>query len=78
MRHLEIPFCHIKEAINAQIFSSMLCTSKNIHSQLGTTWETSLIIGNSMRIKVTTVEWTWVGLELPPVWYIALYTCDIV
>ena len=47
--------------------SSMLCTVhlKYIHFHLGT----SLIIGNLMVIKVTSVEWTWftwLGLERPP------------
>ena len=28
--------------------------------------ETSLIIGNSMTIRVTSVKWTWLGLEWPP------------
>jgi hypothetical protein len=27
---------------------------------------TSLIIGNFMSIRVTSVEWTWLGLEWPP------------
>ena len=27
-----------------------------------------------MRIKVTSVEWTWLGLEWPPAWYVALYS----
>ena len=43
--------------------SSMLCTS-NIHPfSLGNYLGTSLIIWNLMRIRVITVEWTWLGLE---------------
>ena len=46
-------------------FSSMLCTSK-IHSfPLGVYLGTSLIIGNLMIIRAISVEWTWLGLELP-------------
>ena len=41
--------------------SSMLCTSKHVHFHLGT----SLIIGNLMMIRVTSVEWTWLGSEWP-------------
>ena len=44
-----------------QFLSSMLCTSR-IHSfLLGNYLRTSLIIGNSMIIRVTSVEWTWLG-----------------
>jgi len=46
--------------------SSILCTS-NIHPfSLGNCLGTSLIIGNLMIIRVTSVEWTWLGLEWPP------------
>ena len=45
-----------------------------IHFHLGT----SLIIGNLMKFKVPSVEWTWLGLEWPPAQYVALYTGDIV
>ena len=49
-----------------KFLSSMLCTSK-IHSfSLGNYLGTSLIIGNLMIIRVTSVEWTWLGLEWPP------------
>ena len=57
-----------------KFLSSMLCTSK-IHSfSLGTYLGTPLIIGNFIIIRVTSVEWTWLGLE----WHPALYTGDIV
>ena len=39
--------------------SSMLCTSK-IHS---------FSLGNLMLIRVTSVEWTWLGLQWPPAKY---------
>ena len=49
-----------------KFISSMLCTSK-IHSfSHGNYLGTSLIIGNFMRIRVTSVEWTWLGLEWTP------------
>jgi hypothetical protein len=58
--------------------SSMLCTSR-IHSfSLGNYLSTSLIIGNLMIIRVTIVEWTWLGLEWPLAWYVALYMGEIV
>ena len=45
---------------------SMLCAS-NIHPfSLGNYLGTLLIIGNLMRIRVTSVEWTSFGLEWPP------------
>ena len=48
-----------------KVLSSMLCTS-NIHPfLLGNYLGTSLIIGNLVTIKVTSVEWTWLGLEWP-------------
>ena len=47
--------------------SSMSCTSKihplSLGNYLGTS---SFIIGNLMIIRVTRVEWTWLGLEWPP------------
>jgi hypothetical protein len=44
----------------------MLCTSK-IHSfSLGNDLGTSLIIGNLMTLRITSVEFTWLGLEWPP------------
>ena len=45
MRHLESPFCHIKEVVNAKFFPSMLCTSKIHPFHLGTTWELHLSLG---------------------------------
>ena len=45
---------------------SMLCTSKIHPFLLGNYLGTSLIIGNLMIIRVTSVEWTWLGLEWPP------------
>ena len=65
MPHLESPFCHIKEVANAQILSSMLCTSKLHTFSLGNYLGTSRIIENLMKIKVPSVEWTWLGLEWP-------------
>ena len=49
-----------------KILSSMLCTSKIHPFSLGNYLGTSLIIANLMRIRVTSVEWTWLGLEWPP------------
>ena len=49
-----------------KFLSSMLCTSKIHPFSLGNYLGTSLIIGNLMRIRVTSVEWTWLGLEWPP------------
>ena len=49
------------------LFSSMLRTSK-LHPFF--TWEllgNSLINGNLMKVRVTSVEWTWLGLE----WHLA-------
>ena len=49
-----------------KFLSSMLCTS-NIHPfSLGNYLGTSLVIGNILRIRVTSVEHTWIGLEWPP------------
>ena len=49
-----------------KFFLFMSCTSKihpfSFENYLGT----SLIIVNLMVIKITSVEWTWLGLELPP------------
>ena len=48
-----------------KFLSSMLCTSK-VHSfSLGYYLGTSLIVGNLMIIRVTSVKWTWLGLEWP-------------
>jgi len=44
-----------------KFFSTMLCAS-TIHTlSLGNYSRTSLIIGNIMIIRVTSVEWTWLG-----------------
>ena len=52
-----------------KFFSSMLCTSKIHPFSLGNYLGTSLIIGNLMIIRVTSVEWTWLGLEWPPSYF---------
>ena len=49
------------------VFSSILCTSKVHPFSLGNYLGTSFIIGNLMIFRVINVEWTWVGLEWPPV-----------
>ena len=49
-----------------QFLSSMLCTSKIHPFSLGNYLKTSLIIGNLTIIWVTSVEWTWLGLEWLP------------
>jgi hypothetical protein len=48
-----------------KFLSCMLCTSKIHPFSLGNYLSTSLIIGNLMIIRVTSVEWTWLGLEWP-------------
>ena len=45
--------------------SSMLCISSIHPFSLGNYLGTSLISGDLMRIRVTGVEWTWLGLEWP-------------
>jgi len=42
-------------------FSFMLCTSRLHPFLLGNYLRTSLIIRNLMIIRVTSVEWTWLG-----------------
>ena len=49
-----------------KFMSSMSCTSKIRPFSLGNYLGTSLTIGNLMRIRVISVEWTWLGLEWPP------------
>ena len=44
-----------------KFLSFMLCTSKIHPFSLGNHLRTSLIIGNLMVIRVTSVEWTWLG-----------------
>ena len=46
-----------------KFFSSMLCTSKIHPFSLGNYLGTSLTIGKLMRVRVTSVTWTWLGLE---------------
>jgi fido (protein-threonine AMPylation protein) len=41
--------------------SSMVCTFKIHPFLVGNYLEISLIIGNLMIIRVTSVEWTWLG-----------------
>ena len=48
-----------------KFLSTMLCTSKIDPFSHGNYLEPSLIIGNLMIIRVTSVEWTWLGLEWP-------------
>jgi hypothetical protein len=60
-----------------KFLSSMLCTSKIHPFSLGNYLGTSLIIVNFMIIRVASVEWTWLGLEWPLAFYVALYTGDI-
>ena len=49
-----------------KFLSSMLYTSKTHPFSLGNYLGTSLIIRNLMIIRVTSVEWTCLGLEWPP------------
>ena len=49
-----------------KFLSSMLCTSIIHPFSSGHYSGTSLIIGNLMIIRVTNVEWTWLGLKWPP------------
>ena len=46
-----------------KFISSMFCTSKIHPFSLGNYLGTSLIIGNLLRIRVTSVERTWLALE---------------
>ena len=48
-----------------RFLSSMLCTSKIHPFSLRKSLGTSLIVGNLMRIRVTSLEWTWLGWEWP-------------
>ena len=70
MQHLKSPFCHIKEVIIAIIpfiYVMYICnTSIFTWKLLENYLVTSLIIGNLMIFRVTSVEWTWLGLEWPP------------
>ena len=49
-----------------KFFSSMLCLSKIHPFSLGNYLRISIIIGSLMKIRVTNVELTWLGLEWPP------------
>jgi hypothetical protein len=49
-----------------KLFSSMLCASKLHPFSLGNYLGIPLIIENFMIIRVTSVEWMWLGLEWPP------------
>ena len=51
-----------------KFLSFMLCTSKIHPFSLGNCLGASLIIGNVMRIRITSVEWTWLGLGLDWTW----------
>jgi hypothetical protein len=42
-----------------KFLSLMSCTSKMHPFSLGIYLGTSLIVGNLMRIRVSSVEWTW-------------------
>ena len=55
-----------------KFLSFMLCTSKIRPSSLGDYLGTLLIIGNFMRIRVTSAKWTWLGLEWPPTYICCL------
>ena len=44
-----------------KLFSSMVCTSRIHPFTLENYLKTSLIIGNLMIIRVTSIEWTWLG-----------------
>jgi hypothetical protein len=44
-----------------QFLSSMLCTSRIHPFSLGNYLRISLIVGNLMTIRDTSVEWTWSG-----------------
>ena len=60
MGHLESPLRLIKEVVNAKIpFIYVMY----IYITSVLTWE---LLGNVMIIRVTSVEWTWLGLEWPP------------
>ena len=49
-----------------KFLSFMVCTSKIHPFSLGNYLGILLIIGNLMIIRVTSVKWTWLGLEWPP------------
>ena len=49
-----------------KLLSSMSCASNVRPFSLGSYLGTSFAIGNLMRIRVTSAEWAWLGLEWPP------------
>ena len=48
------------------LLSYVFCTSQIHPFPLGKYLGTSLIIGNLMIVMVTSIEWTWLGLEWHP------------
>ena len=48
-----------------EFLSSILCTPKIYPFSLGNYVGTSLIVGNLMIIRVTSVEWAWLELKWP-------------
>ena len=54
----------------------MSCTYKIHPFSLGNHLGTSLVNGNLMIIRTTSVEWTWLGLQWPLAQYVALYMGD--
>ena len=58
-------FAILKRQLMLGFLSSMLCTSNMHPFSIGNYLGTSLIIGNVMRIRVTSAKWTWLGLEWP-------------
>ncbi len=69
MRHLESPSCHIEEVAEIPFISIMYISNTSIF-----TWELHLSLKILIRIKVTSVEWTWLRLE----WSHALYMGDVI
>ena len=59
-------FVILKRYLMLESIKSMLCTYEIHPLSLGNSVGTSLIIGNLMRIRVTSLKWTWLGLEWPP------------
>ena len=58
----------------------MLCISKIHPFSLGNYLGTSLTIGNLMRIRVTSADWTWLGLDglLPSMLLNVMHHCCLV
>jgi hypothetical protein len=57
-----------------KFLSSVLCISKIHPFSLRNYLETLFIVGNFIKIRVTSVEWLWLGLESPPAYYVVLYS----